>query len=92
MKIHDQNMKNSTLPRLDEFPPESESVTTYDRRCFKLYIMLLDADASCEDWRGAYKRIFEIAHIENQERSYRHYQAHLKRAKWMSATGYRQLL
>ncbi len=85
-------MKNTTLPDIEEFPPESETVTAYDRRCFKLYIMLLDADASGEDWFGAYTRIFKIAHIENREHSYQHYQAHLKRAKWMTTTGYRQLL
>jgi len=77
---------------LKEFPPESETVTTYDRHCFKLYIMLLDADASGEEWSDAYKRIFEKSAIQNHKRAFQHYQSHLKRAKWLTTTGYQQLL
>jgi len=76
---------------LEEFPPESEIVTDYDRQCFKLYVTLLDADASGEEWPDAYKRIFEKSAIQNHERSFRQYQAHLKRAKWMTTNGYQQL-
>jgi len=78
--------------KIEEFPPVSEIVTAYDRQCFKLYTMLLDADDSKEEWSDAYKRIFEKSAIHNRERSFRQYQAHLKRAKWMTVTGYQQLL
>ncbi len=79
-------------PETEEFPPESETVTAYDRQCFKLYITLLDADASGEEWSDAYKRIFGKSAIQNHKRAFKHYQAHLKRAKWMTTTGYLQLL
>ncbi|MCF6302159.1 MAG: DUF2285 domain-containing protein [Devosiaceae bacterium] len=78
--------------KIEDFRPESKTVTAYDRQCFKLYIMLLDADASGEEWSDAYKRIFEKTAIQNHERAFQHYQAHLKRAKWMTTTGYQQLL
>jgi len=77
---------------LKECPPASDTVTAYDRRCFKLYIMLLDADASGEEWSDAYKRVFGKSEIQNHERAFKHYQTHLKRAKWMTNTGYQQLL
>ena len=76
---------------LKECPPESETVTDYDRRCFKLYIMLLDADASSEEWSDACKRILEKNAIQNHECTFQQYQSHLKRAKWMAKTGYLQL-
>ncbi len=79
-------------PETEEFPPESETVTAYDRQCFKLYIMLLDADASGKEWTHAYKRIFEKTAIQNHERAFRQYLTHLKQAKWITTTGYKQLL
>jgi len=80
------------IPKPEEYPPESEIVTAYDRRCFKLYIILLDADAAGVEWLDTYKGIFENYEENNKSRAYRHYHAHLKRAKWMTANGYLQLL
>jgi len=54
--------------------------------------MLLDADASGEEWSDGYKRIFEKSAIQNHERSFQKYQGHLKRSKWMTTYGYLQLL
>ncbi|MEX0347381.1 MAG: hypothetical protein AB3N20_20840 [Rhizobiaceae bacterium] len=39
-------------------PPESDAVTAYDRRCFKLYIVLIDADVAGTDWSDAYREAF----------------------------------
>ena len=41
-----------------EYPPDSETVTPYDRQCFKLYIMLLEADAFGAVWDEAYEPVF----------------------------------
>ncbi len=76
----------------EEYPPDSESVTIYDRRCFKLYAMLLEADANDVEWLKIYRELFENREDNNTESAYRHYQAHLRRAKWMTTTGYLQLL
>ena len=37
-------------PKPNEYTSESEAVTAYDRRCFKLYNMLLDADVAGIEW------------------------------------------
>ena len=75
-----------------EYPPDSETVTPYDRQCFKLYIMLLEADAFGAVWDEAYEWAFgrDIGQIPEIARC--QYFAHLKRAKWMTERGYRQLL
>ncbi len=77
---------------IEAFPPASKTVTAYDRQYFKLYAMLLDADDSEEEWSDAYIRIFKKSAIQNHQHSFRQYQAHLKRAKWMTTSGYQQLL
>ena len=46
-----------------EYPPDSETVTPYDRQCFKLYIMLLEADAFGAVWDEAYEWAFGRASI-----------------------------
>ena len=79
-------------PKPKEYPPESEVVTAYDRQCFKLYLMLLDADAAGVDWIDTYRKIFMNCEENNKRNAYEHYHAHLKRAKWMTTTGYLQLL
>ncbi len=85
-------------PKPEEYPPVSEIVTAYDRRCFKLYVMLLDADADADadadgvEWLDTYRKNFGNCEDNNVQSAYRHYQAHLKRAKWMTTTGYLRLL
>ncbi len=79
-------------PKPTEYPLESEVVTAYDRRCFRLYVMLLDADAAGVEWLDTYTKNFENWEDNNMRSPYRHYHAHLKRAKWMTTTGYLRLL
>ena len=42
---------------LDE-PPDSETLTTYDREHIKLYMRLLDAERDGADWREAVRVLF----------------------------------
>lgn len=73
-------------------PPESDTVTAYDRRCFKLYIVLIDADVAGTDWSDAYREAFGREIDKDREKAHRQYQAHLERARWMSAVGYKHLV
>ncbi len=79
-------------PKPEEYPPVYEIVTAYDRRCFKLYVMLLDADAAGVEWVDTYIKNFKNCEDNKRQSAYRHYQAHLKRAKWMATIGYLRLL
>lgn len=73
-------------------PPDSDTLTDYDRDHFKLYIRLLDAEADGADWREAVEILFGIDPAAEPKRARIVHDAHLARAHWMTQHGYRQLL
>lgn len=76
---------------LDE-PPDSPTLTDYDRAHVKLYMRLLDAEADGADWREVVSILFELDPSSEPERSRHVHDTHLARARWMTEQGYRQLL
>lgn len=76
---------------LDE-PPQSASMTDYDRTHLKLYMRLLDAEADGADWEEAVEILFGVDPDLEPERARRMHQSHLARARWMTEHGYRDLL
>ena len=73
-------------------PPESDRLTAYDESHLAAYIRLLDADAEGADWREAVQIIFGFDPDRDLERARIVHQSHLARARWMTTTGYRELL
>ncbi|MCP4385831.1 MAG: DUF2285 domain-containing protein [Hyphomicrobiales bacterium] len=73
-------------------PPNCQSVTEYDRGHFKLYLQLLHAAADDADWREVVTMLFGINPDQEPQRARKIYDQHLARARWMTTTGYRQLL
>ena len=82
----------ATSPAIDEAPPASEHLTDYDRRHLKTYARLLDAEADQADWREAAAVVLGLDPAAEPERCERVHAAHLERARWMTRTGYRDLL
>ena len=80
-----------TMAFLDR-PPESDRLTAYDESHLATYIRLLDADAEGADWREAVQIIFGFDPDDDPERARVIHQSHLARARWMTTTGYRELL
>ena len=74
-----------------EAPPNSERVTAYDRHCFKLYLILIEADNAGQPWESAYKTAFGADPAEDKNRCKLQFDKHLRRARWMSTDGYQQL-
>jgi hypothetical protein len=81
-----------TIAPIELAPPQSDSITPYDEAHFVTYIRLLDANAEGADWREAVHYIFEIDLEADPERARLIHENHLKRAKWMTETGYLLLL
>ncbi|MGC1470293.1 MAG: DUF2285 domain-containing protein [Sphingorhabdus sp.] len=81
-----------TIAPFDLAPPQTESITAYDEAHFVTYIRLLDANAEGADWREAVHYIFEIDPEADPDRARQVHDNHLKRAKWMTETGYLLLL
>lgn len=73
-------------------PPGGAALTAYDRAHFKLYLRLLDADAEGADWQEVVEVLFGICAKAEPERAARVHASHLARAKWMTESGYSQLL
>ena len=80
------------VSRFRERAPTVEEITDYDRRCFKLYIMLIDADDAGVSWDDSYPHLFDEPIGANRQRAESRHSSHLARARWMVAKGYRQLL
>jgi Uncharacterized conserved protein (DUF2285) len=83
------NMSNSAF---QDQPPINDTLTNYDRAHLKLYMRLLDAEANGADWREVAQVLFGVDPGDDPQRAEAIHAAHLARAKWMTAHGYRQLL
>ncbi|MFD1627804.1 MULTISPECIES: DNA -binding domain-containing protein [Azospirillum] len=76
---------------LDE-PPQSATLTPYDREHMTLYLRLLDAATDGAPWEEAVSVLFGLDPRREPERAKRVHDSHLARARWMSESGYRLLL
>ncbi len=72
--------------------PWSDDITAYDEAHFITYIRLLDAQAEQADWRAVARIVLHRDPVAEPDRTRRCWEEHLKRAKWMTESGYRQLL
>lgn len=73
-------------------PPDGAALTDYDQSHLKLYLRLLDAEADGADWKEVVEALFGICAKTDPERAARVHTAHLSRAKWMTESGYAELL
>ena len=81
-----------TIGAFEDRPPDSAELTDYDRKHLSAYLRLLDAADEGADWREAVQIIFGLDPADQPERAHTVYDSHLARARWMTQTGYRDLL
>ncbi len=81
-----------TIPPFSDQPPDLPHVTPYDERHLKTYLRLLDADEEGADWREVVQIIFGLDAEHEPDRARHVHDSHLARAKWMTQSGYRDLL
>jgi hypothetical protein len=79
-------------PNVADEPQWADFITTYDESHFVTYLRLLDADAEGADWREVARIVLHRDPDAEPDRSRRCWDAHLKRARWMTEHGYRHLL
>ena len=85
-------MNRSPDPPLEDTPPSDECVTVYDRDHLKLYMRLLDAENSGASVAEIARFLLGIDPEREPERAHLVHDSHLKRARWMTEHGYRDLL
>lgn len=73
-------------------PPTSDGMTDYDRQHLITYLRLLDADQEGACWKDVVRIVFGMDPITQRDRARQVHQAHLERAQWMTANGYRELI
>lgn len=79
-------------PEIADEVPWSDAITPYDEAHFVTYVRLLDAEAEGADWHEAARLVLHRDPDAEPDRAWRCWEAHLKRARWMTEHGYRQLL
>ncbi|MCW5721717.1 MAG: DUF2285 domain-containing protein [Devosia sp.] len=82
----------SAVAPFDDIAPVSDELTEYDRAHVKLYMRLLDAAVDGAEWTEAVTVLFGIDPVQEPERARQVHDSHLARARWMTQSGYRQLL
>ena len=79
-------------PEIAIEPPESESVTAYDRAHFAIYLSLLYAAGEGENDHVMARNILMIDPEKEPHRAQQTLESHLKRARWLAESGYQSLL
>ena len=82
---------SASKPISDEVP-WSDHLTDYDRSHFDIYLRLLDATADKTDEDEIIRIVLRLDPAREPERARKIFASHLKRARWMTETGYRDLL
>lgn len=78
-------------PVADEVP-WSDSITPYDEAHLVVYLRLLDASADGASTNEMAQIVLGIDPAKEPQRAERAVDSHLRRARWMSRVGYRQLM
>lgn len=81
-----------TTPPFHDRAPADDRITAYDERHFITYLRILDAADEGTDWREVVAILFSIDASAEPERARQVHDSHLERARWMTKSGYRQLL
>lgn len=79
-------------PEIADEVPWSDRVTAYDEAHFVVYLRLLDASAEGASEDEMSRVVLGIDPAREPERARKALHNHLKRARWMSKSGYRDLL
>ena len=81
-----------TTPPFEDRPPADDRITAYDERHFVTYLRILDAADEGADWREVASIVFGLDADAEPDRARQVHDSHLARARWMTQSGYRQLL
>lgn len=82
-------MSSGSFPVVVDMAPWDDKITSYDEAHFACYLQLLDAAAAGMAEEEMCRSILKLA---PSDRGFDILRSHLKRARWMTEQGYRQLL
>jgi len=79
-------------PEIADVAPWSEGLTDYDLDHLVVYLRLLDARQDKADWREVALVVLHRDAAQDEASARACWETHLKRAEWMTMTGYKDLL
>jgi hypothetical protein len=79
-------------PEIADLAPWSESLTDYDLQHLVVYLRLLDARRDEADWREVALLVLHRDAAQDEASARACWETHLKRAEWMTTTGYKDRL
>ncbi|MEF2074380.1 DNA -binding domain-containing protein [Consotaella aegiceratis] len=79
-------------PDVADEVPWSEKISPYDEAHFVTYMRLLDAESEGADWQEVARIVLHRNPVAEPQRSRRCWEDHLRRARWMTKTGYWKIL
>lgn len=85
-------MPSSARRPTADAPPDDAVITVYDRDHLKLYMRLLDAESAGASLNEVSSVLLGIDASAEPERARRVRDSHLRRARWMTEHGYREIL
>ena len=85
-------MNPSHDPKIANEVPWSDRVTAYDREHFTVYLRLLDAAADGTSADDMSRIVLGIDPTNEPARAKQLLDSHLRRARWMTEHGYRNLM
>ena len=85
-------MTSSHNPTVANEVPWSDHVTAYDREHFTVYLRLLDAAADGASAEEMSRIVLGIDPANEPARAKQALDSHLRRARWMTEHGYRNLM
>ena len=85
-------MDRSVDPELLDTPPAGAEPTAYDWQHRISYLRLLDAETAGVAWKEVARTVLNLDPDQRPARAKAVWRAHLERAQWMAAHGYRAYL
>ncbi len=79
-------------PTVADAAPTEERLTGYDEQHLVTYLRLLDAEAEAADWREVAQLVLRLDPARDPDHVRHVWESHLRRARWMTKSGYRHLL
>ncbi len=79
-------------PEIADGVPWSDAITPYDEAHFITYVRLLDAEVEGADWQEVAKIVLHRDPLADPGGAHKCWVSHLNRAKWMTTSGYKELL
>ena len=85
-------MRPEREPKIADLAPWSDALTDYDLARLTVYLRLLDAERDGADWREVARVVLDQDPDTGEARARRCWESHMRRARWMTESGYRLLL